>query len=75
MRQYELKGIIDSYEWLIKEDLVRLDNRIRAIYEEARKFGVSQEKADPVVVERLRDMALEVKREQEGRYGRKAAGA
>jgi hypothetical protein len=63
MMEDELTKLLDSFEWIIKDDLRKLDYRIRKIYTQARASGAGQYRIEKYIPKRLQQMFNEVKEE------------
>lgn len=67
-KQNEMKGIWNSFEWLLKEKLIALDNNARAITSEMRTMGVPAEMAQLFLSEQFKRLSAEVIAEQSTKY-------
>ncbi|WP_256846868.1 hypothetical protein [Paenibacillus sp. Pae108] len=68
IKRYEMKSIWDSFEWLLKEKLIGLDNNARAINYEMRTMGVPENMAEAFVAEQFKRLSQEVIAEQRAKY-------
>lgn len=70
-KQSEMRSIWDSFEWILKDKLISLDNNARAITSEMRTMGVPAEMAREFVAERFMKLCSDVVTEQCERFDKK----
>ena len=66
----EMKDIWKSYEYLIREKLVSLDNMTRAMITEMKTFGASDEMIAEYLPYQFERLKAEVVKEQSDKYDR-----
>lgn len=75
IKRSEMKAIWNSFEWLMKDKLVSLDNMTRAMTSEMKTMGVTNKMIDEYLPEQFKRVWNEVIEEQAERYGEKLKGA
>jgi hypothetical protein len=62
----ELTMLVDSYEWLIKDDLKKIDYRIKSLQKQATKINSTTTKREQLIKNKLSQWLQEVKKEVNG---------
>ena len=62
----ELTMLVDSYEWLIKDDLKKIDYRIKSLQKQATKINSTTTKREQLIKNKLSQWLDEVKKEVNG---------
>ena len=62
----ELIMLVDSYEWLIKDDLKKIDYRIKSLQKQATKINSTTTKREQLIKNKLSQWLHEVKKEVNG---------
>jgi hypothetical protein len=62
----ELTMLVDSYEWLIKDDLKKIDYRIKSLQKQATKINSTTTKREQLIKNKLSQWLHEVKKEVNG---------
>lgn len=47
----DLSDVLHSWQWLVADDVTRLDRRVQQIFAEASACGISMDKAEPIIRE------------------------
>jgi flagellar capping protein FliD len=62
----ELTMLVDSYEWLIKDDLKKIDYRIKSLQKQATKINSTTTKREQLIKNKLSQWLHEVRKEVNG---------
>jgi len=62
----ELIMLVDSYEWLIKDDLKKIDYRIKSLQKQATKINSTTTKREQLIKNKLSQWLHEVRKEVNG---------
>jgi len=62
----ELTMLVDSYEWLIKDDLKKIDYRIKSLQKQATKINSTTTKREQLIKNKLSQWLQEVRKEVNG---------
>lgn len=60
IKTHEIQCCWDSWEWLFRQDLERIDARARKMYQEMQAAGIPKYMIDPFVAEQFRELCENV---------------
>lgn len=69
-RQTEMESIWNSFEWLIKDKLISIDNNARAMIAEMKTMSVPRDMMMEFLPRKYAELERQVIEEQERKYGK-----